>query len=179
MTKKDLSQLKEYALSGEDLVRLVGAIEVISYPDLDQYNSIDDLFAKRNQVVILFLTESKEMGHWLGMLFHPKHQLVEIFDSYGLTVDGNRQWLTPAKIRSLDQAAPQINDLLRKSRYKSVYNNTPLQADDGETATCGRHVACRIMHSDMMLEKYIDLIESSGYSPDDWVTLVTYRKLGK
>ena len=177
MTKKDLSQLKEYALSGEDLVKLVGTIDIIVYPDLDEYNSLDELFETRNEVVILFLTESKDMGHWLAMLFHPQRKTVEFFDSFGLKVDSHRQWLTEEKKRTLDQAAPQIMNLLRKSNYNGVYNETKLQKEN--VNTCGRHVACRIMHRHLLLPKYLELVEESGYTPDDFVTLVTYRKLGK
>lgn len=174
---KDLEQLKEYALSGDDLVRLVGEIEIIGYPDLDDYNSVEELFKKRNQVVVLFLTKSKMMGHWLALLLHPQHNAIEVFDSYGMKVDAHRKWLSPQKLDSLDERAPQIRNLIEKSKYQAVYNDTKLQPDG--TNTCGRHVACRIMHSDMLLRKYIDLVKDSGHTPDDFVTLVTYRKLGK
>lgn len=177
MTKKELDQLEQYALSGEDLVNLVGWIDIISYPDLDTYANLDDLFKKRDQVVVLFLTESKDFGHWLCMLLHRKHKTVEVFDSYGLTGDSHRKWLTPQKRRSLDQVAPQMSNLIRKSTYHPVYNNVKLQAE--KKNTCGRHVACRIMNARMLLPKYIELVQSSGVDPDEYVTMVTFKKLGK
>jgi hypothetical protein len=177
MTKKDLSKLEQYALSGEDLVKLVGVIDILTYPDLDNYKNLDDLFKKRDQVVVLFLTESKDFGHWLAMLLHRHKNAVEVFDSYGMKVDSHRTWLSSSELKSLDQVAPQMMDLIKKSKYHAVYNDKCLQEDG--VNTCGRHVACRIMHKDMLLPKYIDLIEASGMSPDEFVTLITYKKLGK
>lgn len=177
MIKKDLSKLEEYALSGEDLVRLVGNIEVLMYPDLDEYRDLDDLFKKRDQVVVLFLTESKDFGHWLAMLLHRHKNVIEVFDSYGMTVDSHRTWLSPSKLKSLDQVAPQMKDLINKSKYHAVYNDKCLQADGKNT--CGRHVASRILHKDMLLPAYIQMIENSGVDPDEFVTLLTYKKLGK
>ena len=177
MTKRDLSKLQAYALSGEDLVKLVGWIELISYPDLDEFENLDDLFKKRDQVVVLFLTESKEFGHWMCMLLHRHLNAVEVFDSYGLAPDTHRKWLSDKQLKTLDEVAPQIMNLVKKSKYKPYYNDKCLQADG--INTCGRHVACRIMHADSLLPKYLEMIKSSGMDPDEYVTLVTYKKLGK
>ena len=165
----------QYALSGQDLVDLVGDVTITKYPDLDE-TSIPALFQKRNQAVVLFLTESKMMGHWQALLLHPG-KVIEVFDSFGMPVDGGRTWLSKKKKDELDQHEPQLEMLIEKTNLKCVYNGKKLQSES--VNTCGRHVACRIMHANKSLPEYLALIENSGMSPDEFVTLVTYKKLGK
>lgn len=165
----------QYALSGQDLVDIVGDISIVKYPDLDE-TSIPALFKKRKQAVVLFLTESKTMGHWQALLLHPGN-IIEVFDSFGMPVDGGRKWLSEKKKNELDQHEPQLEQLIEKTNLKCVYNAKKLQSE--AVNTCGRHVACRIMHGDKSLKEYLALIENSGLPPDEFVTLVTYKKLGK
>lgn len=165
----------QYALSGQDLVDIVGDLIIVKYPDLDETN-ISQLFRVRNQAVVLFLTESRKMGHWQALLLHPG-KIIEVFDSFGMPVDGGRKWLSEKKKDELDQHEPQLEMLIRKTDLKCVYNAKKLQSES--VNTCGRHVACRIMHADKSLPEYLALIENSGLPPDEFVTLVTYKKLGK
>jgi hypothetical protein len=172
MDPKFFERIQDYSLSNDDVEQIVGPIRFIKYGDLDD-ETYESIFRKRDQVVILFLTKSDSYGHWLALLKHPG-DVVEVFDSYGLSVDGNRRWLTLAKNEQWDQRDPQILDLL-KGHCKIVYNDRELQGDG--VNTCGRHVAVRIMNSDMDLKRYYKLIEDSGKSADDFVTIVTYQKI--
>lgn len=165
----------QYALSGEDLVNCVGDLMIVKYPDLDE-TSIKQLFRIRNQAVVLFLTESKMMGHWQALLLHPGN-VIEVFDSFGMPVDSGRKWLSEKKKDELDEHEPQLEQLIRKTNLKCMYNDKKLQSET--VNTCGRHVACRIMNAHMSLPEYLALIKNSGMSPDEFVTLVTYKKLGK
>lgn len=175
MTKRSLEQIKDYSLSAEDLIHLVGDIDFIKYPDLDE-ETVDTVFKKRKQCVVLFLTLDKNTGHWIAILQHPGN-MIEVFDSYGLEPDAHRKEIPESQRIKLDEENPQFGQLLRDPKYKVIYNKTRLQADG--VATCGRHVAVRIMHSHMSLPQYINLVKSSGETPDDFVTIVTYNKIGK
>lgn len=170
------SDIENYALNGEDLQKLVGTIRFVKYPDLDQ-ETLESLFRKRKQVVVLFLTENDRTGHWICMLEHP-NKVIEVFDSYGLHPDGHRMKISEEKRIKLDQTAPQFMDLFRANpEYKLIYNTKQLQKDG--TATCGRHIAVRIMHCTMNLDEYVGMCEEGAKTPDEFVCLVTYRKLGK
>lgn len=175
MTRANLENIKDYALSGEDLKKLVGKIRFIKYPDLDQ-ETVQSVFRPRKEVIILFLTESINVGHWICILEHPN--VIEVFDSYGLSPDGHRGKISQQKLDKFDQNQPQVMDLFSQHPTKKVvYNSKKLQ--EHGTATCGRHVAVRIMHRDMDLDRYLQLVEGSGMPPDDYVTMVTYEKLKK
>jgi len=175
MKRADLEKIKDYALSGEDLQKLVGKIRFIKYPDLDQ-ETIQSVFRPRKEVIVLFLTQDRYTGHWICVLEHPT--TIEVFDSYGLDPDGHRGKISDQKRDALDQNEPQMMDLFSRDPTKKViWNTKKLQAPN--TATCGRHVAVRIMHRDMDLDRYLQLVEGSGMNPDDYVTMITYEKLKK
>lgn len=72
-----------YALTEDDIRKLCGNIPILRYPDLAKFATPDDLFKDGNAVVLLFLTESQDMGHWLCVLNHPGE--IEVFDSYGVS----------------------------------------------------------------------------------------------
>jgi len=172
MDRDFFERIQDYSLSNDDVEQIVGPIRFIKYGDLDE-ETYESLFRKRDQVVILFLTKSDSYGHWLALLKHTG-DVVEVFDSYGLTVDGNRKWLPLEKNIKWDQRDPQIFDVL-KGKCKIIHNDRELQGDG--VNTCGRHVAVRIMHSNMDLQRYYKLIENSGKSADDFVTIITYQKI--
>ena len=176
MTPPNLEKIMDYALSGEDVQRLVGKIRFVKYPDLDQ-ETLSSLFKPRKEVVVLFLTKDTSTGHWICALEHP-NKVIEIFDSYGLTPDGHRKKISEDMLEKLDQKSPQFADLFKTDpSYKLVYNEKALQKQG--VATCGRHIAVRIMHKHMNLQEYLNLVENSGMDPDLFVTMVTYEKLKK
>ena len=41
------------------------------------------MFKGKKAVALLFLTESKDMGHWIAVLDHPTNY--EVFDSFGVS----------------------------------------------------------------------------------------------
>ena len=171
-----MDKIQDYALSGEDVQRLIGKIRFVKYPDLDQ-ETLTSLFTPRKQVVILFLTEDINTGHWICALEHD-NKVIEIFDSYGLHPDGHRSKIPADRLIKFDQQAPQFMDLFKTDpSYTLVYNTKRLQKEG--TATCGRHIAVRIMHSHMNLQSYLELVEQSGMDPDKYVTLITYNKIKK
>jgi hypothetical protein len=74
---------KKYAYSEDDIRKCVGNnVPILRYPELQKYHTPEELFAKSDAVVLLFLTESKDIGHWLVVLNRPEHY--EVFDSFGV-----------------------------------------------------------------------------------------------
>jgi hypothetical protein len=180
MTLANMQKIQDYALSGEDLQKLVGKIRFIKYPDIDQ-ETIQSLFRLRKEVVVLFLTTDSTTGHWICVLEHP-NKVIEVFDSYGLAPDGHREMISKEKLTELDQHAPQFKDLLSEDpSYTLIHNTKPFQKKG--TATCGRHVAVRILHKNMDLDSYVKFIEEkcreTNQTPDELVTVLTYEKLKK
>jgi hypothetical protein len=172
----NLNRIEQYALTDSDLRKLIGPVRILTYPELEK-ETYETLFTQQPYVVILFLTEDKKTGHWICVLQHDGGALCEVFDSFGLVVDGNRKWLSGGQLRDLDQTLPNLHNVFKGFPGKLVYNDTKLQQDSKNT--CGRHIASRILHKHLSIKDYITLIRQSGYSPDTFVTLYTYRIIHK
>ena len=78
-----LVKAEQYALSEDDIRKLAGNIPIYRYPELENFSTPEEMFKGNKAVVLLFLTEDKNTGHWLAVLNHP-HQ-IEVFDSYGVS----------------------------------------------------------------------------------------------
>jgi len=79
----EIKKAMEYALSGEDMMEALGNCPLIKYPDIDKYDTPEALFNGSKIAVVLFLTVSEQMGHWLGLIDHKTHY--EVFDSFGVS----------------------------------------------------------------------------------------------
>lgn len=176
MSSPFLKKLEMYSLSNDDLHKILGPVRIITYPDLEK-ETLDTLFKEQPYVIILFLTEDENTGHWQCMLKREGGNQLEVFDSFGVKVDGNRKWLSKDRQQALDQTMPNIHNLVKGFPGELVYNNVKLQEDSRNT--CGRHIASRILHDHLSIQDYISLIERSGIKPDEFVTLLTYRILHK
>jgi hypothetical protein len=171
-----LNRIEQYSLSDADLRKLIGPVRIITYPQLEN-ETYETLFKDQPYIVILFLTENKQTGHWICVLQHQGGAMCEVFDSFGIKVDGNRKWLSGGELRNLDETLPNLHNCFKGFPGKLVYNDTKLQQDSKNT--CGRHIASRILHKHLSIQDYIDLIRQSGFTPDVFVTLLTYRIIHK
>jgi hypothetical protein len=165
----------EYALSEVDIRKLCGQIPVLRYPALATMSTPDDLFKGTKAAVLLFLTEGDSEGHWLAVLDRPDHY--EVFDSFGVAVDGERRWLDKSKLVEFSETTPLLSELLARGNKPVVHNTTKLQNDDADT--CGRWVAARILHADEPLHKFVSLMKGGRGTPDETVTAYTYGLLHK
>ena len=138
-------------------------------------SSPSQMFDGSGAVALLFLTESQNSGHWLAVLDHRTNY--EVFDSFGVAIDGNRKWLDRDTLEDFDQTAPLLSRLLSKGEKPVTHNTVKLQQDSNDT--CGRWICARIMNANMPLDKFVHMMKNSGSSPDDAVTRMTARALGK
>ena len=176
MSSAFLKKLEMYSLSNDDLEKILGPVRILTYPELEK-ETLESLFRSQPYVIILFLTEDENTGHWQCMLKRDNGKQLEVFDSFGVKVDGNREWLSKDRQQALDQTMPNIRNLVQSFPGDLVYNNVKLQEESRNT--CGRHIASRILHDHLSIQDYIALIERSGIKPDEFVTLLTYRILHK
>lgn len=165
----------EYALSEDDIRKLCGQIPVLRYPELASMATPDDLFKGKKAAVLLFLTEGDSVGHWLAVLDRPDHY--EVFDSFGVAIDGERRWLDKSKLVEFNESSPLLTGLLARGNKPVVHNTTKLQNDDADT--CGRWVAARILHANEPLHTFVSLMKGGRGTPDETVTAYTYGLLHK
>jgi hypothetical protein len=148
----------------------------MKYPELEEATKIDDIFDDQGRCIILFLTEDANTGHWICLIKHENH--IEYFDPYGgEKPDGERKWLTKAKLEELGQDEPFLTKLLKG--HKVVSNPYQFQSECASVSTCGRHVCTRLLHKQMSLPEYKKMIDNSGMTPDEFVTKFTSQVIHK
>lgn len=171
-------KIEEYPLGDSDIRKILGdEIKIISYPQLENYNNIDDIFDSQGRCILLFLTIDETTGHWLCM--HKEGDSIHYFDPYGRGVDKDKQWLSKNKLRELNQDKPLLMNLLRASGKKVFYNTYEFQEDRKGINTCGRHCTVRLLYKDLDLYKYYKLIKNSKKTPDEFVSEITFDIIKK
>jgi hypothetical protein len=174
---KSLKQVEEYALSDDDIEKILGKPFIFSYPYLEDVNSIDDVFDSQGRSIMLFLTEDENTGHWVCMI--KKQDGIHYFDPYGIKPEGGKKWLSKENLEDLDQDKPVLTQLFRKSGYPIYYNDHKFQSESSGVNTCGRHCCVRLYFKDLSLEEYYDMIKKSGMTPDEFVSNITFQILKK
>jgi hypothetical protein len=180
MSEVNLEEVKRYALSDSDINDILEPDTTVqAYRVLDTLEHIDELFDKLGRAVLLYATENQNTGHWVGLI--KRKTTVEFFDPYGFKPDTQQTELGEGiDNEEYEQHDHDLTRLLRESGYKVYYNQYQLQDfDDVTLATCGRHVATRLIHYKMSFTKYVEMIKKSGMRPDDFVAMYTYNIINK
>ena len=136
----------DYPLSDEQIVELCKPLQVkiITYNQLKNYDSIEQLFAHCKNIALLFRYQPN-YGHWVSLLYYPPN-LIEVFDSLGQMID-NELMADDSTNKMLGQNDPTLSKLLfnwlnENKNHKIWYNEIPFQHKN--TETCGRWTAYRI-----------------------------------
>jgi len=161
------------SLSSEDIVRLVkGKTKIILYPELANYKNINDVLEPYGSAVILYLSD-KNYGHWVCLIKHPDR--IEFFDSYAMKPDTEFYFIKEKERKKYNyHGRPYLTELLYNSKIPIEYNHQPLQSESDDIATCGRHVAIRILFKDLLLDDYLKIIKGvRDMTPDELVLYLT------
>jgi hypothetical protein len=166
-------ELRAYSLSDDDIHKMIPTLRIITYPELLQYNSLDDALDEKGRLMILYLTQNSHTGHWICLL--KRGNVVEFNDSYGIKPDEESKWISKAKQKEFRQDTHHLTKLLRESGNKVIYNKYPFQSSKRDTNTCGRHAATRLYFKHLSLPEYAQMVLDSGLAPDDFVTQFTNK----
>lgn len=144
---------------------------VVTYDQLANYNSIEELLHPWGRCVILYPT-GQNVGHWTCVFYSRNNKgtrIIEFFDPYGISVD--------REFRMTRQSSPHyLAKLLYKTRYDIEYNDHRLQAFSRHVQTCGRHVINRLRNAMLPLDEYYKIFgpnNVTGLSADALVTRIT------
>lgn len=158
-----IKEFEAEPLSNNDILELCdNKTKVIRYSELDNYNNIDELLDPYNNFVILYET-SENYGHWCCVLRYG--DILEFFDPYGYGVD--------EQLKFSENKYPLLSNLMLNSNYKLIENKTRLQKLYNNVASCGRHVAIRIILGHLDIYSYLSLFYNNKYDPDMIVTYMT------
>lgn len=178
--KGNMPDVESYSLSESDIQKMIPTLKIISYPDLLKAKSIDDVLDKKGRLMLLYLTQNINTGHWVCLLNYRDTNIIEYFDPYGnYKPDGESKWLSKKQLKEFGQSTKKLTELLQKSKYEVKSNAYPFQKDKMNMNTCGRHCTTRLYFKNLHLPDYIKLVESTGLKPDDFVCAFTYNLIGK
>jgi hypothetical protein len=175
-----MPEIASYSLSETDIQKMIPTLKIIPYPDLLHARSIDDVLDQKGRLMLLYLTQDENTGHWVCLLKYRNSNIIEYFDPYGnYKPDGESKWLSSQKLKELGQASKKLTQLLEDSPYEIKSNAFPFQTDKINMNTCGRHCTTRLYFKHLRLPDYIKLVKSTGLLADDFVSAFTYNLIGK
>jgi hypothetical protein len=144
-------------------------LKVMTYPQLQNYNHIDDVFGSKEGIALLFMT-NPDYGHWT--LLTKQNGGIEFFDSYGnFPSDLIKKINKNSTIAG--QEYPKLTELLLRSRYRLSVNTKKLQRKGETIASCGRYVILRYNNRNMKLNDFIGMLKTIKGGTDKAVTLLT------
>jgi hypothetical protein len=177
-TEGGTRDVMSYPLSDGDINKILKPdTKILVYPDLENVSSIDEIFDPMGRCMLLYPVSSEFSGHWVCLM--KRGNSIEFFDPYGNAPDTELEWVSKAKRRAMNIEEPTLTRLMKESGYKTTYNSHDFQEDHKSVNTCGRHCIVRLVFKHLTLDEYRKLIKSSGLSPDEFVSGVTYLQLHK
>lgn len=168
---KILDIIERQPFSSQEIMHLIdGKANLVTYPEIANYRSIDELLGKYGACVILYVTKSgknETFGHWT-CLFKIGSETLEFFDPYAYYPDSELEFSHP-------RYPPYLTALIMASPYDVIYNTYELQNRKNKSmSTCGRHCGMRLNFRQLPLKPYARMMSSvKGLDPDDVVTLMT------
>lgn len=160
------------SLSDKDILNMLDRkCNLLTYTELANYNNLNDALGEYKTLVILYMTKNN-YGHWC-CLFLRDDNILEFFDSYGIFIDDELEFI-PDNYRIVsNQSYPHLTYLIYNSQYKNVeYNQYKLQKMTPEINTCGRWVVVRIMLKRLSLDEFAQKFKNNG---DEMVVQLTTK----
>lgn len=169
-----------YPLSDSDMKKMIPTLKVVTYTELLNANSLDDILDEKGRLMLLYLTESAMQGHWVCLLKLRDKPVVEYFDPYGgFKADGEKKWISKEKQREFGQDTNHLTKLLKSSPYTIKSSKVKFQKDKADVNTCGRHCLTRLYFKHLDLKQYAKMVEDAcreGHmNPDEFVCGFTYN----
>lgn len=166
-------------LSNEELYEMMnGNIKIVIYPELINYNSIEELLYPYGAVIILYLMKS-DTGHWVTLFRYPNSNKIEFFDPYGKKPDYGLKLIPIVFREENNMYYPHLTWLMSKYNGPVEYNNYKFQELNPLISTCGRWVLTRLYFKDKTLKQFkkmfLDYPKKIGLSPDEYVTLFSLK----
>jgi len=135
----------DYMVSANDIKRILGDdIKIIRFPDLVNYNSMQEVLPFPNDCAIIFfldeVTPTNNIGHWTAIMRNGNRY--EFFDSYGLSSKEDLDHIDKEKRIKFGEQHDYLKELGGKMLY---HNPVDYQSWDPKVATCGRYAIIRLL----------------------------------
>jgi hypothetical protein len=165
--------MQDYALSNFDIAKLLNnKIKIVTYSEIANYKTIDELLKPYNQIIILY-ESSKNMGHWCACW--KKGKMIHMFDSYGLFIDDELKFVKNKTFKEKsNQDYPYLTKLIYDSKYELDYNDHRLQRFSSGISTCGRWCVLRLLNKNLSTDAFYHKVKEASkmadMTPDEFVT---------
>ncbi len=160
------------SFSARDILDMVDhKANLITYPQLLKYETIDEAMGKYGALVLLYETR-EYYGHWCT-IFKLNKNTLEFFDPYGIIIDDELKFINKKFRQESNQDFPYLTKLLYNSKYKITYNHHQFQKYGHNINTCGRWVSLRLIFRKLSLKQFIKLFDLKGINNDWLVTALT------
>lgn len=172
-----IDKKQKVSLSNHDIYNLLdGKTNILTYPELMEYENISDVLRPYNSCAILYMT-SDNYGHWCALT--KNDEKICFFDPYGgKNLPDQELKSIPQNFRNESgQTYPHLTYLLYKSNSPIEYNEHKYQKLADDVNTCGRHVVCRLLHKNLNSDQYYDMMrdlaKKNNMTYDEVVTKIT------
>ncbi len=159
-----------YPMSGSDIKSFFNdRIKIIIYSDIDNIETLDELLAPYDKVVILFEVFGKGCGHWCGLKRIKGTNKVIFFDPYGLIIENEINYIPFSIMKLTDARKGYLLRLLHQPKYDIYYSQYRLQKLKKDISTCGKWVcqflSCDDLNENQFAKLFLDQ-KKNGISPD-------------
>ena len=177
MEEEQVDLLKAQPLSDTELQGILQTpTNVFTYPDLDNYRHIDEIFDPLGRAIMLYLTENDTTGHYISLI--KRGNVIEVYNPYGASMKemGSDLGLSANEDQELNGGYGKLHRLAQEGGYTLKENKSKVQKDGMDVATCGRHTGLRTLLYKMSMEDYNKWLNSgkgNGIDADDLVVALT------
>lgn len=166
-----MAALTQKPLDGLEIHLLNPDTKILRYTELYNYANIEEVFGRGSKVIILYLIQNQNSGHWVCLFKNKKG--INFFDSYGVRPDYELEMLSNTQRQNLNEQQDYLRYLLRGKHV--TYNNITYQKD--HTATCGCFVTHRLHNSNLNDLEYFNIFYKNNYDPDIFVAQYCHNLL--
>jgi len=175
----EIKYYEDVALTNNDILKLLdNHANIILYPSLHQYKSLDQILGEYKACILLF-EAMPSYGHWVA-IFLLDNNTIEFFNPYGGWPDDSLKHISKEFRDKTYQDKPYLSLLLLNSPYELTYNEFKFQKMKDDIKTCGRHCVVRLWNRYKSLYEYVayldDLCERYKMDYDGVVTMLTLNK---
>lgn len=162
-----LARLEKIPLSDAEINHSLTNIPhlIIEWPQLSNYNSLDELLEGQKGVIILLEIDddASKSGHWICIL---NKKDIEYFDPYGIGI---------AEELAITHENNLMDRLIKNTKRKVNFNKIKFQEFKHDVNTCGRWCIVRLRHWPLSLKMFREFIFGNPLRmpPDVYVTYLT------
>jgi hypothetical protein len=162
---KEAKKIQYKPMDDTDIRYYFPDARIVSYSELSDYKTIDDLLPKDLDYIFLLYEEKLNYGHWV--LLSKYNDTIEMFNSYGDDyIDEPLYWLPLSQRKMLGTGTPYLTNLLKNTNYNDyaiIFNEYDFQDEtDNRISTCGRWCSLRlktILNKRMPLITFINMMK--------------------